>query len=1250
MKRSRKIGKGFGIGVLGSLTAGLCLSPAIAAELIPASTPSEPISQSTSQPQSTTPPTSAPSVDLAPQVEETKAPAPTQTTPQKQVAPQPEASPASNAAPSTPGTPVTPTVPQDVTGKTTAEFAILTPVPDQVMDKPSTAVTIQYPLEAKVELRVNGELVDQSLIGRTETNNTTRRVTETWYGVTLNPGKDTITIHRQGDTAPVASVAVQVSGLPTQLKIKTRESRVAADGRSIANVEGSILDANSNRSNWNAIVTLETTSGVFVGTDASTDIPGFQVEATRGSFVAQLRSSTTAEPVRIRATTNELEAFYQFQFATLVRPDPLITGVASFRLGGRGTNFHDSLRKFLPLDRNNDTVLDAKAAAFGTASVGDWLITGAYNSDHPLNQDAEGNTRLFGDNQVSDQPYPVFGDSSSTERIAPSQDSLFLRAERTSPIQNAGVDYLMWGDFNTSEFATASQQFTATNRSLHGFKANYNLGGLQATVLYSNTVQGFQRDSISPDGTSGFYFLSRRLVIDGSEAVTLELEELNRPGTVISAKALQRGIDYTIDYDRGSLLFQEPLMRTTTATDGTVLVQKLIVTYQHEAPGRSTSIYGGRVRYHFSRKTDHESWLGGTYWLENQGAREFELYGADAQVSLSKNTRIIAEYAHSRHTADSLSTAVSGAAYRVDIVSEPFKAVKFHGFYRNAEAGFANNATLSFVPGQTRYGAEVTANVSSRTKLRFLFDHEDNFGIAPRPLTILEQLLNPGSSPVPGEQQDNSLTSFSAGVEQRIGKAQVGVNYIHRDRIDRAPAQDLKNASDQLEATFTMPLRDDLKLRGLATVNLQGDDPIYTNHAQVGLDWALNPNVTMSLNEHYFWGGQYGDRAITSLDTIAQHHITKDTALLGRFSLLGGANGMTGQGAVGVKHHWQVARGLGLDVGYEYVMGQFLGRTGAGQQFQQPYAVGSGASALSLSGGHNFSVGLDYTDNPNLKASIRYQYRTSSAGVNSVLTADALGKFTPSLTGLVRYEQGGAANQLLGTLGDTINLKVGLAYRDPKNDSFNALFRYEFRQNPATTPQTILIGSGTGSTDHTLAFEGIYAPNWRWELYGKMGYRYSTTYAARDFTSTNSLLLGQFRATYRINYRFDVTGEARILKSISSSSTEVGATAEVGYYLTPNLRLAAGYAFGSVSGSDFENSRSASGPYVGLTVKLDELFKGFRFYKKAVPSAQEIAKQKTQPEQNSPAAANSLEAAKGEITSSPAAAPAQSTITTSEAQ
>lgn len=1099
-------------------------------------------------------------------------------------------------------------------------FAILSPTAGILLDTPATTITIQYPLGESTELRINGRAVDRGLIGRTATDSTSKRITETWYGVPLSEGSNTITVHRNGTTEVLATRTVQLSGMPTQLRVKTLDTEIPADGRSTIPVEGELLDRYGNRSNWKTLITLDSTAGEFIGTDLKPEIPGFQTEADKGAFKATLRAGIKAESVRIQASTNGLEAYYQLQFTTQLRPEPLMTGVASFRFGARGTNFFDSYRDFLPLDRNNDYVLDAKGAAFGTASIGDWSITGAFNSERSLNQNGQGNSGLAKDTQFSEQPYPIYGDSSSTTRVTPSQDNFYLKAERTSPVKNAGSDYFMWGDYNTEEFSTSAQEFTATNRALHGLKANYNIGNLQLTALYANNVQGFQRDTISPDGTSGFYFLSRRSLIEGSETIAFELEELNRPGTVVEAKTLQRGIDYTIDYDRGSILFNEPVFRTVTTPDGRILVRRIVATYQYESTTGSASIYAGRARYHFSRETGQESWLGGTYWRENQGTRDFELYGADALVTLGKKVQLKAEYAHSRNDADALTAAVSGNAFLVEAIAKPTEKINLRAFYRTAETGFANNATISFVPGQTRYGLEASGQVTKSTRLRFQFDHEDNFGIAPQPLSLIDQLLNPGVNPTPGQKQDNSLTSVLAGVEQRIGKATVGVNYIHRDRVDRAPGEDVKSVSDQLEATFAMPLRDDLKLRASTAVNLNGDDPIYTNRAQVGLDWAINSNITMGLNQSYLWGGQYGDRAITSLDTVAKHNLTKDTVLNGRFSILGGIDGMAGQGAAGIKHHWQITPGLGLDVGYEYVMGQFFGKTAAGTQFQQPFAVGSGASALGIESGHNFSLGLDYTANPDWKASLRYQFRTSASGQNSVLTGDLMGKLTPYLTGLVRYEQAGAANQALGLLGDTINLKVGLAYRNPENDAFNALLRYEFRQNPATTPDTILFGSGTGSTDHTLAVEGIYAPNWKWELYGKLGYRHSTTYLAEDFTSSSSLLLGQLRATHRFNYRWDVIAEARILQSLSSGSTELGATAEVGYYLTPNLRLGVGYAFGSVNGSDFDNARSASGPYVGFTVKLDELFKGFRFYKKnAPPKPQEVAKTEQREISQSPA-------------------------------
>ncbi len=113
------------------------------------------------------------------------------------------------------------------------------------------------------------------------------------------------------------------------------------------------------------------------------------------------------------------------------------------------------------------------------------------------------------------------------------------------------------------------------------------MGNFQITGFYGNNVEGFQRDAIAPDGTSGYYFLSRRLLVPGSENVFIELEEVNRPGTVLQRKQLSRGADYEIDYERGTLLFREPLLRTDIDDDGIVLVRRFITTYQYKSQENS---------------------------------------------------------------------------------------------------------------------------------------------------------------------------------------------------------------------------------------------------------------------------------------------------------------------------------------------------------------------------------------------------------------------------------------------------------------------------------------------------------------------------------------------------------------------------------------------------------------------------------------------------------------------------------------
>jgi hypothetical protein len=1079
-----------------------------------------------------------------------------------------------------------------------APLRILSPKADQLLDVPATEVTLEYAKAAQVKLQVNGQVVPNELIGKTITNPETQTVSQTWYGVPLQSGENTITAETSIDGQPHQSAVVKtvVRGAAQKLTLGAREARLPADGKAIATVLGELQDVQGNLSNQDALVTLTTTAGEWVGEDADRDQPGFQVKVTQGKYSAQLRSGLVAATANLRAVAQNLEAFSQIAFQTDLRPS-IATGVIDLRLGRRGTDFYGSLRDFLPIDGNYGTQLNVKGAVFATGKIGEWLVTGAYNSDRPLNLTCDGETRLFRQTQQNcDNQYPVYGDNSQSYIVAPSTDQLYLRLERTSPVAPSAIDYAMWGDYSTEEFATRSQEFSAMTRQLHGAKVNYNFGNLQVTGLFANNIEGFQRDTIAPDGTSGNYFLSRRLLLQGSEDVYIELEELNRPGTVLERKKLSRGQDYEINYDRGSLLFRSPMLRTDVGKDGEPLVRRIVATYQYETQGSDSILYGGRARYHLSRQQNQERWIGATYLRESQGVRDFELYGVDALFSLGNKGTLIGEYAHSTNVSELLGL-VQGGAYRFELQGELAKGLKGRAFYRSAEEGFANNATISFVPGQTRYGAQLQAQVNPQLALRVQYDHEDNRGVAARPLTTTFDLFSPRETALPGTKQDNSLTTIAAGLQQRFGKSDLTIDWLHRQRKDRITEANSSN-SDQLRSRLNVPITDRLTFLAQNETTLSSqNDVFYPDRTLVGLNWAALPGINVQLAQQFFTKGQYSGQSITALNVAGDYKLGKETTLSGRYSLFYGDAQWNNSGAIGLKQGLRITPGLRADFAYEHVFGSFVGQSGAGNQFIQPFAPGQSAASLGVTGGDSYSVGLEYNEGEKLQANFRYEHRTSSTGSNTTLNAGAKGKISPALTALMRYQRASSANQNIVGLGTTADFKLGLAYREPGDDRFNALLKYEYRKNPSLTPDSILFGSGNGSRDHLFSVEGIYAPNWQWEFYGKYALRNSRTFLASDLVGTSTVSLGQLRATYRLDDRWDITGEARLIGQRSLNYHELGWALEAGYYLTPNLRLSAGYSFGKVSDRDFSGTRSAGGPYLGVTVKVNDLFNGFGLQK-----------------------------------------------------
>lgn len=1073
---------------------------------------------------------------------------------------------------------------------------ILTPQSGAILNIPSTPVTLRFPVGAKIALIVNGQLIDSSQVGRTETDPNTQLRIQTWYGIPLEAGDNLIEVISTETGQVFASAPIIVRGQPEELTLFAPQT-LPADGSSTATIRGQLVDGVGISSVWNTTVTLNASDGRFLGADQAPDQPGFQVPVINGEFSAELQSSLTSHLVQLQAATSGFETFRQIQFITPQRPT-LISGVVDLRFGARGTDYYSSRREFLPLDRDNSYALDVNAAVFATGNLGEWLYTGAYNSRRPLNENCQGESGLFQTEGGScDNTYPTTGDGSYSEASAPSLDSVYLRLERTSPSNGAATDYALWGDYGTEEFATAAQFFTATSRQFHGFKANYNFGNLAVTGLYANNVEGFQRDTLAPDGTSGFYFTSLRNIVPGSENVYFEVEELERPGTVLERRQLSRGLDYDIDYDRGTLLFNDPVRRTDINNIGQLLVRRIVTTYQYEGGG-NTNVVAGRLQYDLDGQPEQNSWLGTSYFNEAQGDRNFTLYGADTRIALGESAQLIAEIAQSSSSFASVGNAagstVSGTAYRLEIDGNLGDRLTARSYFRSTGAGFTNAATTSFVPGQTRYGADIIGQLTDTTALRARFDHEDNFGVAPQ-VTDLSPLLagfnNPLTNPA-GTPLDNSLTTYSLGVTQKIGASTAEVDWIHRDRSDRLSTFANSNVStDQLRSRFTTPLAQNLTFVAQNELNLSSAvDPIYPSRTLLGLNWEALPWLNVGVNQIFYGGGGNNRGSSTSIDVSGEHTFASNTTVRGRLSAIDGSQ--VG-GSIGLEQGINLAPGLDLDLGYEKVFSTLGNATAAGTQLSESVA-GANASALALAGGESYSVGLSYSDNPSFQASSRFEHRTSTNGSNTVFTLSAVGRLTPDLTILGDYRLANAANQNITGLGTTSLLKLGLAYRNLEDDRFNALLRYEYRLNPNSIPSATSFGTSSETQEHLLAAEAIYAPNWQWELYGKYAVRNSSTSidgASGRFAANSTVQLAQARATYRLGYKWDVVGEARWLGGDGYSET--GFAIETGYYPLPDLRVSAGYSAGAANDRDFGNNRSAGGFYFGITAKLSGLLNGF---------------------------------------------------------
>src|SRR5690606_27151385 len=137
--------------------------------------------------------------------------------------------------------------------------------------------------------------------------------------------------------------------------------------------------------------------------------------------------------------------------------------------------------------------------------AGEWLLTAALDTrrpsdDRPLNQSID-----------PQRWYVLYGDDAQRSHDAASREKLYVRMEKRD-------FYALFGDYDTDLTVNELGRY---QRVLTGAKAEWRGWNVSALGFVADSGQGFIRDDIQPDGTSGLYRLRRAPIVPGSETVTI---------------------------------------------------------------------------------------------------------------------------------------------------------------------------------------------------------------------------------------------------------------------------------------------------------------------------------------------------------------------------------------------------------------------------------------------------------------------------------------------------------------------------------------------------------------------------------------------------------------------------------------------------------------------------------------------------------------------------------------------------------
>ena len=989
-------------------------------------------------------------------------------------------------------------------------------------------VRVKGRLGTALQLRLNGERVPESRVGRRVTAATAGLEAWEYIGITLRPGLNVLEL---APPRAAGRVALRLVAPAAIAWLELMGPRVApADGRSPVAFTLAVADSQGVPVGARTLVTLESSLGRLTNDDLDPVMPGVQVAIEGGRAFVQLLPPAAPGRAQVTAASGALRAAADVEFIPEMRPLLVVgavEGLVTFDkvrhpAVGRAPRggFEQPFSQFLAEARDGRNSAGVRGALFVKGRVrDDTQLTLGYDSDRPSD------LRQFRDLQT-DRGYPVQGDASVRGYDAQSTGRLYARLDRRDAS-------LLYGDLTTG---SAGRSLSNYARSLTGAAASWGDAATGGRAFTSRERSRHATDELPGRGVSGPYQLTHAPLLENSERIEVLVRDRDQPAIVLSSEVKQRFTDYELDPLSGRLLFRSPVPSFDA------LLNPVSVRVSYEVPdGAGTSwVHGVELRQRLNPRLD----LAGTYVDDHDQAQPLELRGVSATARLAARTTLEGEWAATRQLAGA-APGIAGDAVRVELKHDDART-QLRAWGMNASSGFANPGA-GLAGGRTEGGARFSTRLAERTRLTSEALYSADAGGGTRRgglLTSVDRTLSPAWR---GE-----LGVRVAGESRRHNTSEPVTASVRARLLGQWPRRPEWSGYGEFEQDTQRGVRRMAAVGGEYRFSARGR--AYARH-----EIASSLDGAWSLSSH-----EQRLATVAGIDA----DLARDAHVFSEYRLADAFAGRDAQAAVGLRNAWRLESGMRVGASFERV-----------NPISGPRASEGPSTALAGS--------IDWSEDPVWKGSTRMEMRSSRAADQVLQTMAAAVKLDSAWTALGRHQL-----TLGGTRGSGRDareqLQLALAFRDAGGAArrfgrWDALSRWElvYEREPAAGLRHRRIANVLGLTS-TGRFPRGWSASMAWA--GKL-----TRDESAAIVTANGAQWLHGRVRVDLGADWDASVAASLRSGQSSADRDYGLGVEFGRQLPAGTWLSFGFnRFGYRDDELTSEEWTRTGAYVRLRAKFDE--------------------------------------------------------------